>query len=529
MAESGVSTSLALVRKRTDTELMPPPPAAKRIQRPKTVLDEDSYTDGLSKIIARDFFPGLLESETQNEYLNALESKDPAWISSAGKRLQEAMTPGRRHRSRLHTPSLRTSTGTGTVDARPGETPLSFAGDTPASVVSSSSTTISVATASVSARDGQTGPNLNVSLGAYQAKYTSEDNESFYKLLDKQNQKRAEKHAWLWNGNKLPSKMQLKQKEVQDQLLAAGRGLVDDGHKRDRLAIQDREERPAAPDTWKTAPKNPLMFLPDSQVEGQMETVAQKRQAESLAAPSSIVYANTRLPGQSLLSVQQQQQQKQKQQRSSSVSGAPIPPSPTLSAVRDAIAGKPRRIDADSTAGSMAGSTMGGETPRVNGYAFVDDEEEPKPAAVAEEALPLISFGKVDGTPNPFQLQDKSRREGLHHRMVERIAQNKRTSARIGMTGRASPMQASPYPHSPRVSGGLTPAGQRLWSNMTGGGGTISAPAATRASTGPGNNNANGNRQRDAIAAFNRRRNGAQRVVKGSRRARLREMRSMAQ
>ncbi|CAK7264060.1 hypothetical protein SEPCBS57363_000879 [Sporothrix epigloea] len=420
MAGQDVTMGSALVLKRSDTELMPPPPPAKRIQRPKTVLDEDTYTDGLSKIIARDFFPGLLESETQNEYLNALESKDPRWIGIAGKRLQEAMTPGRRHRSRLQTPRH-----WNTLDGRPGETPQSFAGDTPASVISMS-TTAPVDTAAASTAT-KTGPELDISLGAFQAKYTSEDNESFYKLLDKQNQKRVEKHAWLWNGNKLPSKMQLKQKEVRDRLLSSGTSLVDSGHKKDRLAIQDRDFRPAAPEMWKEAPKNALMFQPDSQVEGQMETVAQKRQAESLAAPKSIVYANTRLPGTTILSAQQQEQKDKSRQWSSLASNASLPPSPTLSAVRDAIAGKPRRIDMDSTAGSMAGSMVGGETPRVNGYSFVDDEE----AEPVVEAPPVISFGKVDSTPNPFQLQDTSRREGLHHRMVERIAQNKRTSVRI--------------------------------------------------------------------------------------------------
>ncbi|KAL1900262.1 hypothetical protein Sste5346_002573 [Sporothrix stenoceras] len=498
MAEPDASTSSALVRKRTDTELMPPPPPAKRIQRPKTVLDEDSYTDGLSKIIARDFFPGLVETETQNEYLNALESRDPVWISSAGKRLKEAMTPGRRHRSRLQTPSLR-----GSLDGRPGETPQSYAGDTPASVVSVSTTASTNTTATAKATAG---PDTNVSLGAYQAKYTSEDNESFYKLLDKQNQARAEKHAWLYNGNKLPSKMQLKQKEVEDRLIESGASLVDNGHKKDRLAIKDQQDRPAAPETWNTKAKNGLMFLPDG-VEGSVETVAQKTQAESLAAPKSIVYANTRLPGQSLLAEQQKQEKQLKGRRSSSVSSASIPPSPTLSAVRDAIAGKPRRVDADSTAGSLVGSTIGGETPRVNGYAFVDDEEpEPEP-----EAPPIINFGKANGTPNPFQLQDKSKREGLHHRMVERIAQSKRTSARVGMTGRTSQTPHTPTPHSPRLSGGLTPAGQRLWSNMTGGGSGSS-------STG-----------KDAISAFNKSKSGQQNNAKGSRRARLREIRSVLQ
>ena len=71
---------------------MPPAPPVKKIKRPKKVLDEDSYTEALSQIIARDFFPGLLETEIQQEYLDALESKDAAWISSAGQRLRHVNT-----------------------------------------------------------------------------------------------------------------------------------------------------------------------------------------------------------------------------------------------------------------------------------------------------------------------------------------------------------------------------------------------------------------------------------------------------
>jgi protein DGCR14 len=126
--EKDAPPSTALVRKRVDTELMPPPPPAKRIKRPKKVIDEDSYTDALSHIIARDFFPGLLESETQQEYLDALDSKDPTWISSASRRLQQVMTPGRR-------PGRR-----GTSLAPGTQTPRGFVGDTPASVSTSPST-----------------------------------------------------------------------------------------------------------------------------------------------------------------------------------------------------------------------------------------------------------------------------------------------------------------------------------------------------------------------------------------------------
>lgn len=413
------SPSRALVRKRDDLSLMPPPPPPKRIKRPKRVLDEDTYTDALSQIIARDFFPGLLESETQQEYLDAVESKNEAWISSAGRRLQQVMTPGRRQR--LKRPII-----PGDI----GQTPTAYVGDTPLSVVS----------ASTAVTEQQPAVDTNMSLSAFQSKYTSEDNESFYKLLDKQNLKRAEKYAWLWTGNKLPSKQQLKQKEVEARISQA-RSLTDDGYKDKRLAIRDKDDRPAAPETWRANPKNQLMFAPDG-VDGEMETPAQRAQAESRAAPKTIVYANTRIPGPSI--VQETET---------------IPGSPSLSAVREAIGGKARSEYQDSTTGA------GNETPRVNGYAFVDDEDD-EPVAPA----PRITLTPGDATPNPFQLQEQGKREALHHRMVEKISRSKRTSAIQGLTGRVERTPVPRFPSSPRVSGGsMTPAAQRLWGKIDSG------------------------------------------------------------
>ncbi|KAK1989445.1 nuclear protein Es2 [Colletotrichum cereale] len=411
MMESQDRASNALVRKRTDTELMPAPPLVKKIKRPKKVIDEDTYTDALSQIIARDFFPGLLEAETQQEYLDALESKDKAWISNAGQRLQRVMTPGRQ---RLTRP---------TPFEHGGRTPSAYGADTPVSVVPT------VAEAPKPAVD------TNMSLANFQATYTSEDNESFYKLMDKQNQKKAEKYAWIWRGNKLPSKQMIKQAEVEAKLLET-RSLTDDGWKRDRLAIKDVDDRPARPDTWNANPRNNLMFGPDG-VEDDYESPAQKAQAESRMAPKSINYQNTRIPQPVIVE---------------------RPPSPTMTAVRDAIAGKTRKEDQASSA------VGGGETPRVNGYAFVDDEDDEDD----EEILPapVINLGPGDATPNPFKLQDQRKRETLHHRLVERAAQSNRESAKNGLTGKPERTPVPKFPSSPRVSGGLTPAAQRLWNKI---------------------------------------------------------------
>ncbi|OTA05017.1 nuclear protein Es2, putative [Trichoderma parareesei] len=408
--DSAAGSSSALVRKRTDTDLMPPPPPAKKIKRPKKVLEEDAYTEALSQIIARDFFPGLLETQIQQEYLDALESKDAAWISSAGRRLRNVMTPGRK-------PARSAST----VNATSGnQTPTSFVGDTPASMATS-------------VAQDKPKLDLHLSLSAFQATYTSEDNESFYKLIDKQNQKRADNYAWLWRGNKLPSKQMIKQKEVTDRLEKT-RSLVDDGFKRDLLAIKDVEERPARPEAWNAAPRNGLMFTPDGLEDG-IKTVAESAEEQSRMAPRSISYENTRMP------------QPHVPQR---------PPSPTMSSVRDAIAGKPRQNDLDS---SMVG---GGETPRVNGYAFVDDEDGDDAATLP---VPIINLGPGDAT-NPFKIQDQRKRELLHERMVERISKSKSDSQRRGFTGKATAVETPRFTSGPRVSEGLTPAAQRLWSKM---------------------------------------------------------------
>lgn len=393
------NTSTALVRKRTDTEIMPPPPPVKKIKRPRKVLDEDTYTETLSHIITRDFFPGLLESEVQQEYLDAVESKDDAWISSASQRLQRVMTP-----------------------ARPGSAPPLESGSAP---------------------PAQGKPKVDatkMNLGTFQATYTSEDNESFYKVIDKQNQKKADKYAWLWRGNKLPSKRQLKQKEVE-----ARRGS-------DRLITYQRAEfddRPAMPDTWDSVPNNQLMFFPDG-VEEQNASSRRRETSTAGAPPPRAVLANTRMPEKPIPGLTEPDKA--------------VPPSPSLSAIRDALNSKTRSEYQESSIG-------GSETPRVNGYAFVEDEE---PEEELDQKPAKIDLGPGDSAPNPFNLKEASEREALHKRMLERIAESRRTSARIGMTGKEGSTPTPRYPSSPRVTGGLTPAAQRLWSNIRPGGGTPS-------------------------------------------------------
>ena len=430
------SPSKALTKRSLDTSLMPPPPPTKRIKRPAKVLDEDDYTDALSHIIARDFFPGLLESESKQDYLDALDSQDHEWIAAAGRKLTEVMTPGpdgRRLRGKRGT-SMTPASG---LYGRGGETPKGWRGETPKSVMS-------VAESTASIQSDRPDIDTNMSLSAFQQKYTSEDNESFYKLLDKENLKRAEKHAWMWAGNKIPAARQVAHRK-RERLLAANRASEESENGKQLATIEPRDLRKAMPDSWPSRPDNPLMFAPGS-VEDTIQTVAQKNEETSRAPPRAVNYDNTRIVP-----------------SDTKVSSTNIPPSPSLSAVRDAIAGRPR-----PTASEV--SFNGASTPRVNGYAFVDSEPEPEPPKSLEGHSPLL-LGSGDNTFNPFKLHESSKREALHHRMVDKVAKGKR--AAIGKREGELKTPVPRFGSSPRIEkGGMTPAAQRLMKKVGGTGAT---------------------------------------------------------
>ncbi|KAK2749857.1 hypothetical protein FQN57_005272 [Myotisia sp. PD_48] len=442
-------SSQVVAKRRSDTQLMPPPPPCKRIKRPPKTLEEDDYDEALSHIIARDFFPGLQEAQAQQDFLAALESNDKTWRTTAGRRMEQLMTPGPRRK--YYGTDLRSRDRMDRSGSTPRslETPRGWKGDTPAS--NGLSTPSSVVTSSTTAFNDAKARELSnikeMGLGSFQAKYTSEDNESFNKMLDKQNIKKREKYAWLWNGNKIPSSRELvhKKKEAkwlenqeapegsrEKQLMKAGEGSQNDtgGNEiRDPSGALAADQRPARPDGWKSKPENALMFIPSS-VEDELETVQQTAESMSRMGQKQLLHHNTRF--------------------------IPLdenipPPSPSLSAVKDAIAGRPRPTD------SEPGYT-GGETPRVNGYAFVDEDEPSQHDSDDSEVdyhLRLLTSQAVDSTPNPFKLGETRKRESLLHRMVDRVAKNKRREKVTNETKTPVPL----FPNSPMIAFGRTPGG----------------------------------------------------------------------
>ncbi|RMZ83628.1 hypothetical protein DV738_g1134, partial [Chaetothyriales sp. CBS 135597] len=215
-------------------------------------------------------------------------------------------------------------------------------------------------------------------------------NASFNDVLDKQNARRRNKHAFLWTADqRIPTKAVVLHRAKQQELIAQHASAVaaakSDGRELVALTSGATDSRPAQPDSWKASspqsPANNLMFKPDSIDQDGMTTQQEERERLSKAGPKAIVLENTRFPP------------LQYYFDSDDNSHQRVPSSPSLNT--DIINSRRNPAAAASTV-----SYHGGDTPRVNGYAFVDEDE---PAHPSYRDL-LAGQPAGDESPNPFKL-----------------------------------------------------------------------------------------------------------------------------
>lgn len=164
----------------------------------QVVLEEDEYTEALSHIIARDFFPSLVHLDATNSYLDALRSHNPQLIDASVRQLQELATPltnsDERYRS-YQTPSQTPWA------AAPCDTPLRtpLIGSEPPQKRKRYDT--------------------DMSLDEFQARYTSEDNASFTQILDEENQRRKDRYGWAWDAQRRVEEQRVKMIEGRKNLV----------------------------------------------------------------------------------------------------------------------------------------------------------------------------------------------------------------------------------------------------------------------------------------------------------------------
>jgi protein DGCR14 len=482
----------------------PSTPAPKRSLNRQAVLDEDEYTAALSHIIARDFFPSLVHLDATNSYLDALETRDPQLIGASVRNLESVNATVRSTRP-WQTPS-ETPYGAG-----PSETPVQQQQhERPAKRVRYET---------------------DMSLDAFQARYTSEDNSSFTQILNEENAQRREKYGWAWDAQRRVEAQRTKALEVRERALiempesagvrekmrieapvsaglitaaqdeeearveagtqesaaggegeesAAGKEVVlREGDGEDEVVdvmAPKKDTRPAGVDGWAFRARNSLMFSPGVDVSPYDPSSAKSTPAKG--PPKTIKHGNTRLAEQD--------------ESLSSSRAMSEPPSPTQSRVDNAIAGTPCTLTM-WVARTHAADPFTLDRPRspgINNFSYVPALPSPTPSELGPAAVKqLMTWGTLAGTPRilsqsddpaeasapapstPFHISAPTKREVLSHKLSSSAAKSLRAKASLlgaGYARRKSDMPPPSWtPRRAEASGALTPAGRRLLDRST--------------------------------------------------------------
>ncbi|KAF8973920.1 nuclear protein DGCR14 [Flammula alnicola] len=450
----------------------------------QVVLEEEEYTEALSRIIARDFFPSLVHLDATNEYLDALRTRDPHLINASVRRLEEinvTPVPSARRWGRSQTPS---------------QTPFGMAAETPL---------LSVRGEPPQKRAKY---DMDMSLDEFQARYTSEDNSSFTKILDEENRIRKEKWGWAWEAQKWVENQQAKMIENRETMLiepptATGvrekfrieapqpAGLIrdveesDEGKKEttegeDEKAVflasknasteddpldvmaPQKDTRAAGVDGWKFKARNSLMFTPDADISPYH---LPSKPSEAEVNPKAVNHTSTRLS--------------EYEHGVGSSRATSAPPSPTRSRIDAAITGTPYHPS----------------SPKERGFSLVPNLPSPTPAELGPAALKqLMTWGTLNSTPRiisqtgdpadlrtPFHIPDISAREAVAHKLSDNASKSLRAKAEmfgpssrmprtaktplLGKKGSMAPPTMTP--RRSEAAGNLTPAARRLLQRTT--------------------------------------------------------------
>ncbi|KAF9532041.1 nuclear protein DGCR14 [Crepidotus variabilis] len=468
------------------------PSEAERSLNKQVVLEEDEYTDALSHIIARDFFPSLVRLDATNEYLDALSTRDPHLINASVRRLEEVTS----------TPLVSTSRRKmGPVAETPGRTPFGYTAETPVPYASSELG---------EPQRKRARYDVDMNLDDFQARYTSEDNSSFTQILDEENQERKERYGWAWEAQRRVEAQRDRMIEQRERMLiepapegvtgVRGRfaielptpaGLITNGNENEGKHLEGEEtnndgnevkdesnalvvvtndeptedvmaptkdKRKAGVDGWNFKARNAFMFPPDADVSPYHLPLTAGEEKVNL---KKVAYGNTRLQEQDVTSVDKP---------------VSAPPSPTRSRINAAITGTPYH------------PTSG----REEGFGLVPDLPSPTPAELGPSAMKqLMTWGTLNATPRiinqtggdiiepttPFRISEVSSREAIGLKLSNKASKSLRLKAEMytprssrpshsgGKKGSMAP--PSMTPRRSETAGSLTPAAQRLLARTT--------------------------------------------------------------
>nr|ADK92867.1 DGCR-like protein [Hypericum perforatum] len=344
------------------------PPSRKR----QAVLDEDTYVAAIEKIIERDYFPDIAKLQDRLDWLEAVKTGDPIQIRDAQLKIVER----RRGRKVISTPNSVSRARVRTVTPGTGFTGLNTPFDD-----------FERGEALGEGRDdGAAGIDESLGLDEFFRRYTSEDNESFSKILDKDNRKRKERNV--------------------HYLLEGERELIGDA-KRDRITDgYGTSDQPVSTlDGWKFRADNLLMYHPVKEA----PLTDEDRELRLKALTKEITKGNTRFHG------------KMSDTRPVEDGGVEVLYGPLAGATpvpfdRDGEKGK--KYDLEDLKRTPNLFYVESQKKADNGYSFV---KTPSPAPGADES-PFITWGEIEGTPLRLESEDApfgigSSSDGPHFQM----------------------------------------------------------------------------------------------------------------
>ncbi|GFN99431.1 Dgcr14-like protein [Plakobranchus ocellatus] len=397
------------------------------LRKPKKVLSEDDFSEGISKIIERDFFPDIPKLEAKAEYYEALEKNDLVKLREIQMRFQRP--------------------DTNSTDAGNSNTPLTF--ETPEGRRKTTPMTKKRPETDGSQKPetveelieqlGEGGSAPKEKLDTFLARNTSEDSASFADILRESELKHRHKHQWLFD----------KEKEH----LAEHKEMLALPSIEEQAMIMDK---PTHLNTWKYQNKNTVMYVPQGVELSAKELIeAQKHK------PREIVHENTRFHYTPFSNIKH----KEAMQKAASF----------------------KALINHGKIGHDGKEVQPDQSPKVNGFSFVGT---PSPAPGAQGESPMMTWGELDSTParlDPnsddtlpsatpgpvFRIPAVPRRDRLALELSEKASKAhraKKEEALKQVTRRfASPSQASKLGlSSAERLNSMSPAAQRLASKRLG-------------------------------------------------------------
>lgn len=343
-------------------------PKNPRKRASSTVLDEDAYVAAIEKIIERDFFPDIPKLRDRLDWLEATRTGDPMQIRDAQLKIIERRS-GKASvtdtEGKIRTPGSTFFRNT---------TPLEF-DKTPGTDSFVKEEVLNVAWELIK-DDGSVDAD-SLTLDEFFRKYTSEDNDSFSKLIEKVNKKKRERYDFLLEG------------ENRDM------GLIEDAKTNRITDGYGTSDQPLATlEGWKYTAKNLLMYHPADRGEAPL---TQEELAERLKGMTKeISKTNTRFHGKMMDS-------KPKEDDAISVlynpvaGGTPVPWS-----MSDRDGDKLKKYDLEDLRKTPNPFYVESNKKADNGYNFV---RTPSPAPGVDES-PFITWGEIEGTPLRLEPED---------------------------------------------------------------------------------------------------------------------------